>query len=46
MPPAADSGQPGGFYCGAMDRKIVSGPVRKRIVSFRFHAESAGEPSR
>jgi len=46
MPPAAEPGLPGGFYCGAMDRKIVSGPVHWRIVWTPLHAEPAGDSGR
>jgi hypothetical protein len=46
MPPAAEPGLPGGFYCGAMDRKIVSGPVHWRIVWTPLGVAFAGESGR
>ena len=36
----------GGFYCEAMDRKIVSGPVPRRTVASLLRAAPAGESNR
>ncbi len=33
----------GGLYCGAMARKIVSGPMSGRIVAYWPRAELVGE---
>jgi hypothetical protein len=39
--PTTDSGAPAGFYCGAMDRKIVTGPLWMRSGPPPFHTDTA-----